>query len=307
MRDGQRFFLPDQGIEQRLSTEDVWAKLAAEQEKKGELMMKTKNVQGTTGAGIKVRAMAAITIGLCFILSTVVAKSQGAAVSRPISDFVSAQGTFCLSDGMGGCILFVPPVKNFVGWEVPGSTRIAAVDYAGLANSWIEGASGGSVSFGTTTDGTIVERPMDDGRADVTLVLHTHNALTWVGDSPTGDFATATLLFGVRAPDVLAGAQPALGDSVLSLHFINTAPGAPMPDLLPLIFLPEPGQELDFLHFNSQAVGSLHAAFGVAEGTPGHAQITQNALFGAAIHNGFKGALADGAPVEHIDLSVVGK
>ena len=57
-------------------------------------------------------AMAAL---LCLGLPTI-AYSQPT-VTRPISDFVSAQGTFCLPDGGGGCFLFVPPVPNFAGWS----------------------------------------------------------------------------------------------------------------------------------------------------------------------------------------------
>jgi hypothetical protein len=70
-----------------------------------------------------------------------------------------------------------------------------------------------------------------DGRAEVEVRLQTENALTWVTDG-CNDFATDPLLFGHRAPDVLGGAEPGLCDSFLQLTFMNTAPGAPLPDLI---------------------------------------------------------------------------
>ena len=45
-------------------------------------------------------------------------EGQGGATQRPISEFVSAQGTFCRPDGAGGCTLFVPPLLNFLGWTM---------------------------------------------------------------------------------------------------------------------------------------------------------------------------------------------
>lgn len=45
----------------------------------------------------------------------------------------------------------------------------------------------------------MVERPLADGRAEVTVILHTKNALTWVVDGD--DFANGELLFGHRVPD----------------------------------------------------------------------------------------------------------
>lgn len=120
---------------------------------------------------------------------------------------------------------------------------MASVDYAGLANAYIESASGETVSLGTTTDGTIIERKLSDDRTEVTVLLRTRNALTYIvrptEDPNDIDFASGPLLFGIRAPDVLEGATPALGESFLQVVFINTAPGDPLPDLLQLFFDPK--------------------------------------------------------------------
>jgi hypothetical protein len=237
--------------------------------------------------------------------------AQASATTRPIEEFVGAQGAFCLPDGSGGCFLFVPPVANFTGWDnggevPPEETRGASVDYAGLANAWIEGASGGAVSFGTTFDGTITERPLADGRVAVQVQLHTQNALAWAiaaDEQGNLDFGSSTLLFGHRAPEVLAGAEPALVESVLQLRFINTGPGVPIPDLLQLFFAPEPGQEVTFLSFHAHGSGPLQAAFGVLDGTPGRLTVTQTALFKFET---LPPGSDDNFPAERVELQAIG-
>jgi len=248
------------------------------------------------------------------MLTATVALAQNKTIQRPIEDFVNAQGTFCISDGSGGCLLFVPPVANFLGLdnvqEAPPQhgnvqpVRCASVDYAGLANTKIEELSGGTISFGTTTSGTVTERPLADGRAEVTVRLHTKNALTWVtsgGDNNTcgldTSFATNPLLFGHRVPDVLAGADAALGESSLQVRFVNTAPGAPLPDLQQLFGAPVPGQEgPSFISFYARADGTLRGNFGVPDGTPGRAEVIETG----------NGATGDGFPAERINLNAVG-
>jgi hypothetical protein len=223
-------------------------------------------------------------------------------VQRPIEDFVEAQGTFCLDDGMGGCFLFVPPLENFLGTSDPARQIIAALDYAGLADEWITTASGGTVTFGTAFSGKVTERPLPDGRAEVHVVLHTKNALTWAASGDGSDFANSPLLFGHRATDVLAGADAALGDLTMGVKLINTAPDAPLPDLIQIFFAPEPGQEVLWLTIRGRANGTLRAEFGVPDGTPGHLTDIQNGLF----MTNFNGAVADGFPVERITISAIG-
>lgn len=230
------------------------------------------------------------------------------AATRPISDFLSTQGTYCIDDGAGGCFIFVPPVANFVGWTVTGGSQVATVDYAGLANGSFDcdgiGFPGGTTSFGTTMDGTIVERPLRDGRAEVTVVLHSRNALAWVADGGVdGNFA-GPLLFGNRVCDVIAGAEPALVDSQLQVVFTIPARGAALPDLIKLFFAPDLGQELISLAFRAQGSGELRSAFGVADGTAGRLTIAQT---GTLSRTRFGGATGDGFPAELINLRVVGR
>ena len=231
--------------------------------------------------------------GLLLAIAAPPAMAQERATQRPIEDWIEQQGTYCFPDGSGGCLLFVPPIENFFGFTDPGSERAASVDYAGLANDWIEEASGGSTSFGTTFSGSITERPLSDGRAEVNVRLRTDNALAWVVDG--FDFATGDLLFGNRAPDVLAGDEPALVSSHLTLRFINTAPGAPLPDLIQLLV--EDFEALRFIGFEANGEGPL-----ADDGGRGKLQVVQRGLFMTSSQS----AVADSFPVEKILLKPVG-
>jgi hypothetical protein len=243
-----------------------------------------------------------------FLAFSVVAHGQGA-VLRPIEDFVDTQGTFCFPDGMGGCLLFVPPIENFLGQSDPSNGLLSSVDYAGLADEWIGGPDGCGESFGTTFSGSVTETPLADGRAKVHVVLHTRNALTWVTQDDELSNFNNPLWFGYRAPDVCDPEQNvevgdvALGHITMIVEFINAEPGDPLPDLLQLLVAPEPGQEGPRILFTrARAAGPLRQAFGVADGTPGRFDTTQNGLFTTS----GGGATADGFPVERISLRVVG-
>lgn len=259
--------------------------------------------------------------------------SANATTIRPIDDFLARQGTFCLDvivdvedviltgayedqivDGnfVGDCeetgappFLFVPPIANYIGNTDPAKGRLASVDYAGLADHWAQGA------FGTTFAGKVIERPLADGRALVEVLLRTANALTYVVDDPgleTGDFANGPLLFGNRAPEVVEGAESALGKSQLHVKFINTEPGADLPDLIQLFFVPEEGQELLVSKSNNQAKGPLTALFGVPEGTPGRTHGVQVGLIGnPQCGAASPSAVADCFPAERIELHAIGQ
>jgi hypothetical protein len=242
------------------------------------------------------------------ILTSIAMAASSQVTIRPISDFISTKGTFCVPDGNGGCELFVPPVANFIGWtdaacEAGGSgaQRGASVDYAGLAEAYVRQASGGAISLGTSFSGRVIERRLRDGRAQVTVLLFTKNALAWVAEGC--DFLGA-LLFGNRAADVTSGATPALADSFLQFVFTNTAPGAPLPDLIRFTRgFTLPGQALISAHFEATAKGNLNTAYGVAQGTPGLLKVSETGTF---FRTHFKGAAADGFPAEFISLHVIG-
>ena len=247
--------------------------------------------------------------GMLLIASAVVITNSATAAGaqqRPIEDFLVAQGTFCVAfDAMGpvcdapppGCILFVPPVDNFVGLNDPVSLLAASIDYAGLADAWITAETGGNVSFGTEFSGSITERSLHDGTGsvEVHVRLRTTNALAWAFEcdpGPSCDFGGATTIFGNRAPDVLAGEEMALGDSFLRLKFVSHLGfGAPLPDLIQVLF----GCGGDDYEFPS-LLQFVATAQGTHDGTPSTLIVTQMGLFA----NPGGGATADGFPVENV-------
>jgi hypothetical protein len=229
---------------------------------------------------------------LFFTFALALAPATGSAqtVQRPIDEFVAAQGTFCVDDGAGGCVIFVPPVANFVGFTDTVNFLGASVDYAGLADDALGGA------LGTTFSGTVKERRLKDGRAHITVDLRTENANTWIipfdPTSTENQFNDNELIFGARVTDIIDGAVPALGTSRLTLEFTQAAPGLPLPDFEQLLFAPEPGQELLSVHFDAKADGQF------ANGRTGKVHVIERGIF----DNGFHGAVGDGFPVELIGL-----
>lgn len=221
------------------------------------------------------------------------------ATQRPVSDFVNAQGLTSY---------FVPPVKDFMGWYMFGDSQnlLASVDYAGLTDQYLGG------TLGTKITGSITERPLPDGRAYVSVNLHVRNTMMYILEYQTGDFATDPLLFGNRGQDVANGMKPAIGDAHFEAEFINTAPGAPLPDfmwaqfgyfypsfsLLPSGY-PWPYFEPVCVRCNITADGPLHAAAGLGPyGTPGRGRMIQVNLRPFAQQQGTRGDLW---PIEVID------
>lgn len=191
---------------------------------------------------------------------------------------------------------FVNAQSNVFGWTAPvqptgarGDNLFMLCDYAGIRAKQI--LAGGGPDLGTTFSGTVTEQPLSDGTAEVHVVLHTDNAFT-IGR----DLITGVVYFGNAVPQVIAGGDVAIGSCDFDLTFVNSAPGAPLPDLIttPLTF--------KSLMFRGSSTGSLRAAFGVPDGTPGRGHVVQNGLFNASGN----GATADGFPAELITLKVVG-
>jgi len=253
------------------------------------------------------RSAALASLGGLGLLKLQAASAAGAVRTRPIADFLATQGSFCVPDG-NGCLLFVPPAPNFLGWStvVAGKTNIlfAGVDYAGLANNFF-----GNM-FGTTVDGAVIERPLADGRAEVRVMLFTERANAWVIDIDLAldvldQIANKPTLFGHRPQD--AG-RHALGRSSFELKFSNSAPGAPLPDLIQLFNFPDAGPAvLEFVGFTSQSSGPLTAAFGVPEGTPGRCTIRQTGLVSTYLKASPKSRVGlDGFPAELIELRRTG-
>lgn len=199
--------------------------------------------------------------------SRVGTEAKGGVTQRPISDFLSQQGSTSV---------FVPPAPDVIAWAVAptqGIQPFAWVDYTANADADLD------LGLGTTASGKVLEWREADGRAKVQVNLHTRNALAWmieidvtcVPTPPGTDFtcvfnkiANNTPVFGYRAQDVDDDHPAALADSTLDVVFLNTAPGAPLPDLVTAINggvntppIPPPGFELLSLKFNARADGLI--------------------------------------------------
>jgi hypothetical protein len=251
-------------------------------------------------------------IGALFLLSAVLvpqfAFAQGPTTHRPISDFTSTQGTWCDPlPNVTNCPNFVTRYIGWSGQSTPAPTRLASVDFA--AKEPVVGT--GPNRLNTTTNGTITERALPDGRAEVHIVLQTRNALTqvWACDNLTCPAAVpiGAPWFGHSTAEVLNGQAPGVADSSIEVTFINSAPGAPIPDLVRYVQGDLPITDVKQISFQANATGPLRAGFGVLDGTPGRVHIIQAGLIGAALKNGFRGALSDAFPVERIDLRAIGK
>jgi hypothetical protein len=71
-------------------------------------------------------------------LSTVflsAARDAGAqSVDRSLDEFLAAQGTLCIDDGEGGCLLMFAPLPAMIGAQDDTRNRCALIDYAGIAD-----------------------------------------------------------------------------------------------------------------------------------------------------------------------------
>lgn len=222
------------------------------------------------------------------------------ALAWPVS-FAQATTTIhdiaAFTDAQGSTVQYVPPVGDFFAWSACGVGRAAAVDYAGVAARYLK-AHG--VDLHTTMTGSVVERPLASGKVEVTVNLHTKNALSWVipldcvnpGDFPYRD---NPLLFGYRAPQVLAGATPALGDSHLLVVFKMDA-GQPLPDLLDGS---RTDVELVSIYYTASATGTF------ADGTPARLVVVQTGIL--ARSKKWANPPADGFPAERVELQPIGR
>jgi hypothetical protein len=182
--------------------------------------------------------------------------SEKGVTTRPIEDFVDAQGTY---NGL------------FLSWVDNAFTMDSSFDYAGLDNEATD------KDLGTTFFGTITEKPLADGTTLVHVNLHTKNALARAYDIALGDY-----VFGSTVAEVNDGDNPSLGNCRLDLTYITTAePGADMPDLWEMIFEGIPGTYPTKVNFVATSKGELNSEFGVEQGTPGMVKVVIEANFNA--------------------------
>jgi hypothetical protein len=223
-------------------------------------------------------------------------RADAGTVQRPLSDFLNAQGTKSFPSLFG-------PIPVF--FFTPGAGDPGAwIDYAGLAAPFLAGRG---LSLGTSISGSVTERPLADGRAEVTVLLQTANALAWVQDLTSG-----APLFGSLPGEIAAGSGRnalAVGESFAQFVFDNTAPGAPLPDLIAAVIFGEPPPGFQGLtqSFRGRATGPLRPAFGVPQGTPGELVVSQTGLLATAPKTNPNSRVAlDAFPAELVDLHRIG-
>jgi len=130
---------------------------------------------------------------------------QGQTIQRPISDFLSFQGT--QNNHM--------PYGNEAGFgENPDQTpspNVGWFDWLGLANAYF--VANGGTDLQTQVSGNVTEQSITGGRR-VHVTIHTVNAMAFGANliaNPNGRYSGPTSI-GAREQDVFAGATPAVGE-----------------------------------------------------------------------------------------------
>ena len=250
------------------------------------------------------KANLSVVVAIVALLFGATALADGPARQRPLLDFLDTQGSTSI---------YIPPVADYLGWvapppgvKTPAASYVggnsASCDYAGLANNWL--MQNGYPDLGTSFSGSVTERSLSDGRILVQVELHTVNALTFgmrITAPNFGNFATDPLIFGARAPDVLAGATPGIGECHASFAW-KQAPGALL-DYSDAFANGGPGFEPVEISFRASATGPLTALAGFGpDGTPGRLRIAQTCFFRST----FQGATADACPAEFVEVRATG-
>jgi hypothetical protein len=216
---------------------------------------------------------------------------------RPIQDFLAAQGTTStfLSDPQHAIPDYATgwTTASFCTVQDPlGTTpsqchgRISVVDYTGGANEYLKKHGPPSMNLGTTTDGVIVEQQQPDCSVQVSVSLHTLNALTFTSSwdpsgPPTQSAEPNQRLFGSSVLDIVndpAHHAPALGDANLTLVYDTPNLGDPVPDLVKLFTVANayPQIQLVSIDMYARATGALTLVMG---GGPGLNIVLQSSVF----------------------------
>ena len=181
---------------------------------------------------------------LTLLLVPAVGEAGSKTTKRDLSDFLDAQGT------RNDPPQFFPDVQDYLGWADSTFTTFALIDYAGLADGYIEAET--DDSLGTSFKGKVREKKLSDGTAKITVKLRTCKALAFAQSIQAiidngFDFVGTPTLFGVKAQDIVGDGDDdddiddddiALGWSMLKITFVISEPGADLPDLLDVFDFP---------------------------------------------------------------------
>ena len=227
------------------------------------------------------------------------AASAGRVTHRSIAEFLAAQPNYCLLPGNPNNCDNAQPGIDLLSFTDPARGTEIVLDYPGIASAYL--SANGGPDLGTTFSGHVTERVLNDGRAEITVLLRTENALAYVVEMGSSPY-DPTILLGATPTQVLAGAPAALGSSMLMLTYIAPAPGMPLVAISQVLWFERDRYELVKLQFHAQAEGVLHAASGFAEGTMGRVLVQQTGRLTAP--GLMKG---DQFPAEFVKLTATGR
>jgi hypothetical protein len=226
-----------------------------------------------------------VLIGLVMTVLPGLQVNAAGARQRPFSDWLSAQGSAL---NPGNC------ASSVLGWLTPDFATFARADYSGKIGDCITN-NGGPV-FTPEFRGTVTERDLPDGTAEIQVVHHFTNTYVVARDNTQpGNPAPATLGFNQVELFGHPELPSAVASGVLQVKFIIAHPGDPLPDLSTINVLS--------LSTRFQGSGPLRAAFGVAEGTPGRLLVNQTGLFNIP---GQGNGVADSFPAELVRVYQAG-
>jgi hypothetical protein len=210
-------------------------------------------------------------------------KAAGAR-QRSFSDWLSAQGTV----NPGNC------ASTILAWLTPDFVTFARADYSGKICDCI--TANGGPAFTPEFHGTVTERDLPDGTAEIQVIHHFTNTHVVARDNTQGGNPAPAIL-GYNATELFGHPElpSAVASGVLQAKFIIAHPGDPLPDLAAANYLT--------LSIRFQGSGPLRAAFGVAEGTPGKLLVNQTGLFN---NPGQGNGVADSFPAELVRVYQAG-
>ena len=206
---------------------------------------------------------------------------------RPFSEWLSVQGGAVVN----------PPLcaSTVVAWLPRDMTTLARADYSGKIGDCITNAGG--PDFHPEFYGTVTERDLPDGTAEIHVIHHFKNTYVVARDNEAPGSPSPAIL-GYNPSELIA--DPSLSSAVASgtiqVKFIIAAPGDPLPGLFQA--------ETLSVSVRFQGSGPLREQFGVEEGTPGKVVVSQTGLFSLP---GQGNGVADGFPAELVHVFQVGK
>src|SRR5215208_858031 len=139
---------------------------------------------------------------------------------RPFSDWLSAQANV----NPGNC------ASTVTGWLTPDFATFARADYSGKICDCI--TANGGPAFYPEFSGTVTERDLPDGTAEILVIHHFTNTHVVARDQTLGGNPAPAIL-GYNSAELFGHPelQSAVASGMIQVRFIIDHPGDPLPDL----------------------------------------------------------------------------